>query len=54
MQGGRAFADGLAVEGAAFVSTASGPRAIARLTDFARQSDARGTRTPWRTRTWLR
>jgi enoyl-CoA hydratase len=54
MQGGRAFREGLATEGAAFVSTASTPPAIARLRAFAAASDDRGLRTPWRDRTWLR
>jgi enoyl-CoA hydratase/carnithine racemase len=53
MQGGRAFRDGLAAEGAGFVSTASGGAAIARLRAFAAASDELGTRTPWRDRTWL-
>jgi enoyl-CoA hydratase/carnithine racemase len=53
MQGGRAFRDGLATEGASFVSTASGAAAIARLRAFAAASDERGTRTPWRDRSWL-
>jgi len=53
MQGGRAFREGLATEGAGFVSTASGSAAIARLRAFAAASDERGTRTPWRDRTWL-
>jgi len=35
------------------VSTASGSAAIARLRAFAAASDERGTRTPWRDRTWL-
>jgi enoyl-CoA hydratase len=54
MQGGRAFRDGLATEGAGFVSTASGSAAIARLRAFAAASDELGARTPWRDRTWLR
>lgn len=54
VQGGPAFRSGLATEGAAFVSTASRPAAIARLRAFARGSDERGTTTPWRDRTWLR
>ena len=54
MQGGRAFRDGLATEGAGFVSTASGSAAIARLRAFAAASDERGERTPWRDRSWLR
>ena len=54
MQGGRAFRDGLATEGAGFVSAASGSTAIARLRAFAAASDEKGTHTPWRDRTWLR
>ena len=54
MQGGRAFREGLATEGAGFVATASGTAAIARLRAFAAASDERGTTTPWRDRTWLR
>jgi len=54
MQGGRAFREGLATEGAGFLSTASTPGAIARLRAFAAASDDRGVRTPWRDRTWLR
>ena len=54
MQGGAAFRDGLATEGAGFVSVASGTAAIARLRAFAAASDERGTTTPWRDRTWLR
>ena len=54
MQGGRAFREGLATEGAGFVSTASAPAAIARLRAFAAASDDRGLRTPWRDRSWLR
>jgi enoyl-CoA hydratase/carnithine racemase len=54
MQGGRAFREGLATEGAGFVSAASGSAAIARLRAFAAASDESGTRTPWRDRTWLR
>jgi len=53
MQGGRAFREGLATEGAGFVSAASTPAAIARLRAFAAASDDRGLRTPWRDRTWL-
>jgi enoyl-CoA hydratase/carnithine racemase len=53
IQGGRAFREGLATEGAGFVSTASGSAAIARLRSFAAASDEAGTRTPWRDRTWL-
>lgn len=53
LQGGRVLSAGLGIEGAAFVSTASRERAITRLTEFARLSDPRGTRTPWRDRTWL-
>jgi len=53
MQGGRAFREGLATEGAGFVSSASTPAAIARLRAFAAASDDRGLRTPWRDRTWL-
>jgi hypothetical protein len=53
MQGGGAFRDGLATEGAGFVSTASGQAAIARLRAFAAASDDQGTRTPWRDRSWL-
>ncbi len=52
--GGRAFREGLAIEVAAFLSTATRPAAIERLTAFARASDDRGTSTPWRDRTWLR
>ena len=54
MQGGRAFREGLATEGAGFVSTASGSAAIARLRAFAAASDETGARTPWRDRSWLR
>jgi enoyl-CoA hydratase len=54
MQGGRAFREGLATEGAGFVAAASGSAAIARLRAFAAASDQTGTRTPWRDRTWLR
>ena len=54
MQGGRAFREGLATEGAGFVHVASTSAAIARLRAFAAASDERGTSTPWRDRTWLR
>ena len=53
LAGGRAWRAGVADEAAGFVSTASRTRAIARLQDFAALSDARGTRTPWRDRSWL-
>jgi enoyl-CoA hydratase/carnithine racemase len=53
LQGGTPMREGLAVEGASFVSTASRPAAIARLRAFARGSDERGTTTPWRDRSWL-
>jgi enoyl-CoA hydratase len=53
LQGGRALREGLAIEAAGFVSTASGQRAITRLRAFAAASDERGTRTPWRDRSWL-
>jgi hypothetical protein len=53
-QGGRALRSGFAVEAAAFVSTASRRPAINRLKEFAAASDERGTRSPWRDRTWLR
>lgn len=53
LAGGRAFRSGIADEAAGFVSTASRTRAIARLRDFAALSDGRGTRTPWRDRSWL-
>jgi enoyl-CoA hydratase/carnithine racemase len=53
LRGGRAWRAGIADEAAGFVSTASMPPAIARLRAFAAASDARGTRTPWRDRSWL-
>jgi enoyl-CoA hydratase/carnithine racemase len=53
LHGGRAWRSGVADEAASFVSTASRTRAIARLKDFASQSDSRGSRTPWRDRTWI-
>lgn len=53
LAGGRAWRAGIADEAAGFVSTASRTRAIARLRDFAALSDERGTRTPWRDRSWL-
>ena len=53
LAGGRAWRSGVADEAASFVSTASRTRAIARLKDFAALSDQRGTRTPWRDRTWI-
>ncbi|MFC6238964.1 enoyl-CoA hydratase/isomerase family protein [Longivirga aurantiaca] len=53
LAGGRAWRSGVADEAASFVSTASRTRAIARLKDFAALSDQRGTRTPWRNRTWI-
>jgi enoyl-CoA hydratase/carnithine racemase len=53
LAGGRAWRSGIADEAAGFVSTASRTRAIARLRDFAALSDERGTRTPWRDRSWL-
>ena len=54
LRGGRAWRAGIADEAAGFVSTASTTAAIARLREFAARSDERGTRTPWRDRTWLR
>jgi enoyl-CoA hydratase/carnithine racemase len=53
LQGGRVLHAGLAIEAGGFMSAASRPAAIARLRAFAAASDARGTRTPWRDRTWL-
>ena len=53
LHGGRAWRSGVADEAAAFVSTASRTRAIARLKDFAALSDQRGGRTPWRDRIWI-
>jgi enoyl-CoA hydratase len=54
LQGGRGLDAGLATEAGEFTSAASRPAAIARLRAFAAASDPRGTRTPWRDRTWLR
>ncbi|MFN8169402.1 MAG: enoyl-CoA hydratase/isomerase family protein [Candidatus Nanopelagicales bacterium] len=53
LRGGRAWRAGITDEAAGFVSTASTPAAIARLRAFGAASDERGTRTPWRDRTWL-
>jgi len=54
LAGGRVWRAGVADEAAGFVSTASRPRAVSRLREFAAGSDSAGTTTPWRDRSWLR
>jgi enoyl-CoA hydratase/carnithine racemase len=54
LRGGRTWRSGIADEAAGFVSTASTAAAISRIREFAAASDDRGTRTPWRDRSWLR